>query len=65
MIIVTRPDITESQLEQLCERIESRGLRTHVSRGERRTIIGCIGDETLLQEVALLACPAWSRSPRC
>ena len=57
MIIVTRPDITEAQLEQLCKRVESRGLRTHVSRGERRTIIGCIGDEAQLDEVALLALP--------
>ncbi len=57
MIIVTRPDITESQLEEIRERVESHGLRTHISRGDRRTIIGCIGDEALLQEVALLALP--------
>lgn len=32
-------------------------MRTHLSRGEHRTIIGCIGDETLLHEVALLSLP--------
>src|SRR3712207_1740224 len=32
-------------------------LRTHISRGERRTIVGCIGDDSLLEEVALLAIP--------
>src|SRR5690606_24227040 len=33
------------------------GLKTHVSRGEHRTIIGCIGDEDLLRDAALLALP--------
>ena len=33
------------------------GLRTHVSRGERRTIVGCIGDEAAIAELALAAQP--------
>jgi 3-deoxy-7-phosphoheptulonate synthase len=53
MIIVTRPHITESELQHIVERVEAAGLRTHVSRGERRTIVGCIGDERLLEEVPL------------
>ncbi len=57
MIIVTRPNITEAELEHLRERIEAVGLRTHLSRGERRTIIGCIGDERLLEGVPLLSIP--------
>src|SRR5512142_3521517 len=57
MIIVTRPDVTDSELEQIRERVEAAGLRTHLSRGERRTIIGCIGDERLLQEVPLRSLP--------
>jgi 3-deoxy-7-phosphoheptulonate synthase len=32
-------------------------MRTHLSRGERRTIIGCIGDESLLDEVPLRSLP--------
>jgi 3-deoxy-7-phosphoheptulonate synthase len=32
-------------------------MRTHLSRGESRTIIGCIGDESLLQEVPLRSLP--------
>ncbi|HEX8906861.1 MAG TPA: 3-deoxy-7-phosphoheptulonate synthase [Longimicrobiaceae bacterium] len=57
MIIVTRPNVTAAELDQIREHIETLGMRTHVSRGERRTIIGCIGDESLLQEAALLSLP--------
>ena len=57
MIIVTTPDVSQSQIDHIRERIESFGLRTHLSRGERRTIIGCIGDEAVLEDVALLALP--------
>src|ERR671916_235145 len=57
MIIVTRKGITDEQLDHIRERVESYGLRTHLSRGEQRTIIGCIGDESVLREVALLSIP--------
>ena len=57
MIIVTRQGITDTELDHIRERIEALGLRTHISRGEERTIVGCIGDERLLQEVALLRIP--------
>jgi 3-deoxy-7-phosphoheptulonate synthase len=57
MIIVTRAGITTAELDHIRERIESLGLRTHVSRGEQRTIVGCIGDEERLREVPLLAIP--------
>jgi 3-deoxy-7-phosphoheptulonate synthase len=57
MIIVTRHGVTEGEVDHIRERVEQLGMRTHVSRGEHRTIIGCIGDETLLQEVALLSLP--------
>ena len=57
MIIVTRPKITEAELDHIRERIEAAGLRTHLSRGEHRTIIGCIGDEELLADVPLRSLP--------
>jgi 3-deoxy-7-phosphoheptulonate synthase len=57
MIIITRPHVTDAELDHIRERIEMLGLRTHLSRGEARTIIGCIGDEALLQEAALLSLP--------
>jgi 3-deoxy-7-phosphoheptulonate synthase len=57
MIIITRPHVTDAELDHIRERIEVLGLRTHLSRGEERTIVGCIGDESLLQEAALLSLP--------
>lgn len=57
MIIVTRPGITDSELDGICQRIEELGLKTHISRGEHRVVIGCVGDEEILNEVPLLALP--------
>ncbi|MDP2956416.1 MAG: 3-deoxy-7-phosphoheptulonate synthase [Longimicrobiales bacterium] len=57
MIIITHPGVTEDQLDHIRERVESYGARTHVSRGEHRVIIGCIGDEAALRESALLSLP--------
>ena len=57
MIIVTRPNVTDAELDHIRERVETLGMRTHVSRGEQRTIIGLIGDEALVQEAALLTLP--------
>ena len=57
MIIVTGPRITDAELEHIRERVEAAGLRTHVSRGEHRVIIGCIGDEALLESVPLRTLP--------
>src|SRR5688500_19576931 len=57
MIITTRPDVTEAQLDAIRERVESLGLRTHMIRGQQRTVIGCIGDDARLAEVALLSMP--------
>lgn len=57
MVIITRPGVTDAELDHIRERVEAVGLRTHLSRGEHRTIIGCIGDETLLEEVPLRSLP--------
>ena len=57
MILVTRKGITETELDHIRERVESLGLRTHVSRGETLTVVGCIGDEGRLQHVPLLSIP--------
>lgn len=57
MIIVTRSGITEAELDHIRERVELLGMQTHVSRGEQRTIIGCIGDEAVLQDMPLLSLP--------
>ncbi|MCS7166699.1 MAG: 3-deoxy-7-phosphoheptulonate synthase [Gemmatales bacterium] len=57
MIIVLKPQATQSDLEYILKRIEEWGLRPHVSRGEHRTIIGVIGDEQKLQAQPLAALP--------
>jgi 3-deoxy-7-phosphoheptulonate synthase len=57
MILVTRQGVSDAELDHIRERIETLGMRTHLSRGEQRTIIGCIGDESLLHEAALLSLP--------
>jgi len=57
MILITKAEVTDAELDHIRERVEAMGARTHVSRGEQRTIIGCIGDESLLREGALLAIP--------
>jgi len=57
MIIVTRANITERELDHIRERVEAAGLKTHLSRGEQRTIVGCIGDEALLEGIPLRTLP--------
>src|SRR5438067_9065600 len=57
MIIVLRPDSTEGQIEHVLDRIRELGFRPHLSRGERRTIVGVIGDEGKLQAEPLSAIP--------
>ena len=57
MIIVTRRGVSESEIDHIRERVESLGFRTHISRGETRVIIGCIGDEERLRDVPLLSIP--------
>lgn len=57
MIIVTKHGVTQDELDHIRERVESLGLRTHVSEGEHRTVIGCVGDESRLEGVSLLSIP--------
>src|ERR1700722_11420061 len=57
MIIVTRPDATEAQIEHIVSRIHGWGLRAEVSRGEMRVVIGVIGPEDKIREKPLGAFP--------
>ena len=45
MIVVMKQGATDAQIDHVIERIEQLGLRSHVSRGQFRTIIGAIGDK--------------------
>src|SRR5262249_36888150 len=49
--------VTQEQLDHVLERIAELGLKPHLSRGERRTIIGVIGDEDKLRAEPLSAIP--------
>jgi len=46
MILVIRPEATLEQIEHVIARVRELGFTPHVSRGEARTIVGVIGDET-------------------
>jgi 3-deoxy-7-phosphoheptulonate synthase len=57
MVIVMRSGASQQEIEQVAQKISAFGLTPHVSRGVERTIIGAIGDERILREVALEALP--------
>ena len=57
MIVVLKPGINRDEIQRVVERIESFGLRAHLSEGEERTIIGAIGDERLLADQTLESFP--------
>src|SRR5215469_10512304 len=57
MIIVLRPDSTDAQIEHVLDRIRELGFRPHLSQGEKRTIIGVIGEEEKLRAEPLSAIP--------
>jgi len=57
VIIVLKPGATDDQIAHVIDRVESLGLRAHLSRGTYRTIVGVIGDESQLQAAPLEAIP--------
>src|SRR5688572_33280549 len=57
MIIVTRPEATEEQIQHVVDRIVEWGFKTDVSRGELRTVIGVIGPEDSIREKPIAAIP--------
>ena len=57
MIIILKPNVTDDQVAHVIERVEELGLRTHLSRGQYRTIIGVIGDEAKAYATPISAIP--------
>ena len=55
MIIVTKPEATEEQIDHSIERIAEWGFKTDVSRGAMRTVIGVIGEEGAIREKPIAA----------
>lgn len=57
MIIVLRPDATEEQIDHIVKKLKGLGLQAHISKGTERTVIGAIGDESVLRTLPLEAVP--------
>lgn len=57
MIIVFKPTATEEDIDHVTDRLRELGLKSQMSRGEERTIIGVIGDERLLDNQPLTVFP--------
>lgn len=49
-IIVLNQDATEKEIDYIVKRLETRGLKAHISKGTERTIIGVIGDTSKVTE---------------
>ncbi|MEO5722279.1 MAG: 3-deoxy-7-phosphoheptulonate synthase, partial [Chthoniobacterales bacterium] len=50
MIIITQPNATEAEIEQIVARVEEFGLEAQVSRGASRVIVGVVGPEELTRD---------------
>ena len=53
MIVVMKPGSTPENLSAVVNKIESAGLRTHLSKGEEVTIVGVIGDKKIIANLEL------------
>ena len=58
MIIVLKAGASEADIEDVSRRVRDLGFKTHLSRGEERTIIGVVGDDRAKEQLlALQALP--------
>jgi len=48
MIVVVKPNTKEEEIQRLIKMIETQGLKIHFSRGVDHTILGIVGDTTLV-----------------
>lgn len=55
MIIVMKPDASQSHIQKVIEVLEKNHLQAHLSKGKQLTIIGVIGDKSVLSEANLAA----------
>lgn len=53
MIVIMKISATENDIDAVVTRVQKEGMRTHLSAGEERTIIGLIGDERRIDRGAL------------
>lgn len=64
MIVVMNPQATQGQVERVVDKVRQAGLQVHISEGEERTIIGCIGDVRKLMVHQLEVLPGVDRVVR-
>src|SRR3989338_430891 len=57
MIIILNPDATEAQIQHIVDRAGKLGLKSNISRGVERTVIGFIGPEDALRVIPLEVFP--------
>lgn len=57
MVIVLEPKVREEEIQHIVETVESKGLKTHLSKGVDKTLIGLIGDKRLIAELPLESYP--------
>ena len=57
MIIILNPDATEAQIQHIVDRASKLGLKSNISRGVERTVIGFIGPEDALRVIPLEVFP--------
>jgi len=57
MIVILKAGATEAQIQHIVEKAGNLGLKTHISRGVERTIIGFIGPEDVLRVTPLEVFP--------
>ena len=53
MIVVMSPSATKENLDNVVKKIESLNLRTHLSTGDERTIVGVIGDKNIIANLEM------------
>ena len=57
MIVVLKPSATPKQIENIKKKLVEHGVSVHISKGKERTIIGAIGEESVISELPLAAMP--------
>ena len=57
MIIVLKPEASEREVDHIIDRLRELGLKSQLSTGQERTIIGVIGDDRVLHNQPLTALP--------
>lgn len=53
MIIVMAPNATQRNIDNVIKKLERLNLRTHLSKGEDRTIVGVIGDKKIIANLEM------------